>query len=1111
MHLHSPRPRLLPFALALLLPAAALAQDRTQSLAGTWRFALDRSDVGIARRWFDRDLPDRIHLPGILEAQGYGDPIGIHTPWVLSLYDHDWYLRADYKAYTRPGHVQVPFLCQPPRHYVGVSWYQREIDVPAGWAGLRVELHLERTRWLSTVWVDSDRIGSVRSLVAPHDYDLGRLAPGRHRLTIRLDTRMQLPYRPDAHSISDSLGGAWNGIVGKIELKATSPVWIEDAEVFPNLARRTAAIRIRIGNESGRRGMGLLSAGGVTAPVAWTVHGVQTELDVPLGPDAALWDEFHPVLQHLTLRLTGPGADDRRELTFGLRQFGTEGQSFTINGRKVNLRFTHDGGDFPLTGYPPTDVASWTRIFRICQQWGLNGMRFHSWCPPQAAFTAADQLGFFLQPECGMWNAISPGTPMDKELYAETRRILKAYGNHPSFVMLSPSNEPSGRWKEALPPWIAHFRAVDPRHLYCPGTGWSYLDAPGPARGVDFLINVREGYGYPLRGPSAWFGGDYDRSLKGVDVPVLAHELGQWAAYPDYSIIRKFTGYLRPGNYEIFRDSLAAHGMLDRDRDFAWASGRYQLACYKQDIEANLRTAGMAGFELLDLHDYIGQGTAPVGVLDTFWDDKGYVQPAEWRQFCSNTVPLARLRRRVFTTADELSSGIEMYHFGPVPLVDAVGEWRILDASGRAVASGRWPAALIPIGKNFVLGNVAVSLAAFRAPAAYKLVVDLRGTSFENSWKFWVYPARESTAAPPNVLVTRSWDAAKARLASGGRVLFLPRPADLPWTCPPLDVRPIFWNRQMVPAWSRMLGLWNEVRDPALAEFPTEAYCDWQWSELVRDARAINLGSLPAALQPIVQPIDDWNRNWKLGLLFECRVGPGRLMVCSADLTSDLDHRPAARQLRRSVLDYMGGPKFDPAVAVPAADLDPLWFDSLIMRHLGATARAQGEDASAAIDGNPNTAWTDNLPGRGAHSPAPADWPHVLTVSFPRPVAMNGLVLMPRQNDRNHTGDIRGYAVEVSSDGRAWREVARGELESTFDPQTVRFGRTITARHLRFSALSGFGDDTSTALAELAVLYAGPKLADAGEGTVDYRRAGSSSGDVIENAGGVPPAGPEKR
>lgn len=1091
---------LLLVAAALVWPARAHAGEAVQ-LAGEWRFALDRADNGVRERWFERDLPERIKLPGVLQSQGFGDEISTRTPWVLSLYDRFWFMREEFKPYTRPGAVRVPFLSQPPRHYVGVAWYQREIEVPEAWRGRRVVLLLERPRWESTVWVDDRRVGSNRSLVAPHEFDLGNLEPGRHRLTVRVDSSMLMPYRPDAHSVSDSLAGSWNGIVGRIELSATGAVWIDDARVFPDVSKKSALIKVRVGNATGRAGAGRLSAGGVSVPVEWDEKGGSKELEVPLGPGAKTWDEFSPVLHKLSLRLQGEGVDETKELSFGLVEFRTEGSDFVVNNRKTYLRGNHHGGDFPLTGYPPTDVEYWRRILRINKEWGINHVRFHSFCPPEAAFIAADELGIYLQPEPGMWNEISPGTPMEKMLYEETERMIKAYGNHPSFRLLSASNEPKGRWKQSLPRWAEHFRQADPRILYTTGTGHTDREIPDPEEGADFLVVQRLGEKM-LRGQSAWFGRDYRASLEGIKIPVLSHELGQWVAYPDYDIIGKFTGYMRPGNYEIFRDSMRAKGLLDKNKEFAWASGRYQLACYKEEIEANLRTPGIAGFQLLDLHDYVGQGTALVGLLDPFWEEKGYATPAEFRRFNSETVPLARLTRRVFTTDETLEAEVEVAHYGAAALNNAVSVWKIVDTRGRVLASGRWPARTIPVGKNISLGRLSVDLSKLAAPRQYRLVVGLRGTAVENDWNFWLYPSDSDTDAPRGVLVTRSWDEAEAKLREGGRVLYVPRRADLDWTSPPLDDVPVFWNRLMGPAWSRMLGLFNHTRHPALALFSTEPSFDWQWSEIVRGARAVNLDRLPRQLEPIVWAIDDWNRNYKLGLLFECRVGRGRLLVSGAEIESNLDARPAARQLRRSLLAYMASPRFRPAVSVRPEELRGLLFDTRLMKKLGAEAKAESlpaNPASNAVDGDPNTFWLTGDARRNVKHP------HTLTVSFPSPVAMSGLLLMPRQNHREHEGDIRAYVVEVSEDGERWREVARGELVSTFEAQRINFPQMVNARHLRLTALGGFGTDVTAALAELAVLYAGPRLPEETGDAPEYKRSRTATTDIDEGSPAAQP------
>lgn len=1101
------------FLLAIILAVTAkpLRAAETLPLAGEWRFAIDRADAGTNEYWFAKNLPDKIQLPGILEAQGYGDAIRTATPWVLSLYDRNWFLRGDYAAYTNAGSVKVPFLCQPVRHYLGAAWYQRDVEIPTNWSGQRVVLFLERPHWKSTVWLDDKEIGSDISLCTPHEFDFGLVPPGRHRLTIRVDNRMILPYRPDAHSISDSLDQAWNGIVGKMELRATTPVWIEELQVYPHAAAKSVTVKGRIGNITGKAGSDKLMMmitpfridvkarmmASTNCMVAWSTNGGTFEVELALRSDAGLWDEFDPTIYRLAVWLGNNTPSGRH---FGLRDFHADVNQFILNGRPLYLRGTHFGGDFPLTGYPPTDVESWTKIFLTCKNYGLNHMRFHSWCPPEAAFTAADELGFYLYVEPGMWNTFNPGSPMEAMLYSETKRIIKAYGNHPSFLMLSPSNEPKGRWPDVLPKWAAHFRAADPRRLYTSGTGFTDANSPGQLDQVDFTTTGRFGNAR-VRGETGWFGRDYSRALDGVNIPVVAHELGQWCAYPDFTVIKKFTGFMQPGNFEIFRDSAAAHGVQEQNHDFALASGRFQLQCYKEEIEANLRTPGLAGFQLLDLHDYTGQGTALIGLLDPVWESKGYASPDEFKKFCNAVVPLARLKQRVFTTADKFEVPVEIANYGSSPLTNAFISWSIIRQNGEVKAAGIAPVKhTIPVGKSSLTTITDDSFAYFPAPSQYKLQIHIYETPYTNDWNFWLYPAAPPVTPPiPNYLETSSPAAAKQALAEGKKVLFTPRLADLSWWSPPLARVPVFWNALMGPTWSRMLGLWCDTNSPALAGFPTEPNCDWQWTEIIGKSRAVNLDHLPRGLKPIVSAIDDWNRNYKLGVIFEARVGVGKLLVCTADLNA----APAGPQLRRSLLDYMAGDKFQPATEISAAEFGDLFFDNLVMRKLGATATGDGKPAKEILDGDPNSFWSSaDSKGNG---PKP---PHEIQVHFPQPVAMNGLLLMPRQNHREHQGDIREYKLETSDDGTNWRTVTHGQLASTFDPQTISFGKTIAAKNLKFTALSGFGPDQSAALAELAVLYAGPKLPE-NTGQIEYRRVRTASTDI--DAGDAPDKPVKKR
>ncbi len=925
--------------LAILLGSVSLlAQDRPVSLAGDWRFALDRGDAGVKEQWFNRDLTDKIKLPGILQAQGYGDDISPATPWVTTLGDAWWKLQpaALRDHFSQPGHVEVPFIAQPPRHYLGAAWYQRDLVIPVAWKSHREVLFLERAHWETTVWIDDQPYASNNSLVAPHVTDLGVLTPGKHRLSIRIDNR-QIVRDPandghgvDSHSVSDSLGATWNGIVGRIELAATNPVWIDDVQAFPDVAKKSVRLKVKIASLTSQPGSGTLSAGSTSLAVTWQGTGGEAELEVALGADTPLWDEFHPNLQQLKVTLNGTEVDEARSVAFGLREVTHDDKTLLINGHAVNLRTTHSGGDFPLTGYPATDVPSWKKIFEVCKNYGLNGMRFHSWCPPDAAFTAADELGFYLQPECGMWSPFNPGSVYTKLLEDETARLLKAFGNHPSFILLSPSNEPSGRYQLVTPKWAAAWYEKDNRRLYSAGTGWS--DPAQVNGGAQFAALVRFGGG-ELRNTSGWFGKDYRAALETAHIPVLAHEVGQWCAYPDFDVIKEFTGYLRPSNYDIFKYIAEQEGVLDQNHALAQASGRFQLACYKEEIEANLRTPGLAGYQLLDLHDYLGQGTALIGLVDAFWTPKSYVTAAEFRRFNGTTVPLARLAKRIYTTADSFSSDVEIYHFGEKPIPQAQPYWKILDAAGRTAAQGGWPARDIPIGKNIPLGQVAADLAKLRAPAAYRLVVGLQGTAIENDWNFWLYPAQVDPAVPSGVLLTDDWAAAEKSLAAGGKVLFTPRAVDLdPARSPPMKNVPVFWNIQMTvrpprnptARFDAMLGLLCEPRHPALAGFPTEANCDWQWTPVINDVKSINLAGAPRELKPIVAAIDDWNRNWRLGVIFECKVGPGNLLVSAINL-QDPNAAAGVQQLRRSLLDYMAGGKFRPETSLKLEDVRKLW------------------------------------------------------------------------------------------------------------------------------------------------------------------------------------------
>jgi beta-galactosidase/beta-glucuronidase len=915
-------------------------------LSGQWNFELDPHDQGLEANWFTRKLAQTIQLPGSLQSQGYGDEISVDTPWTGSIVDQSWFTEERYAPYRQPGSLKVPFWLQPKRYYKGAAWYQREVTIPDEWKGQRIILRLERPHWETRLWLDESAIGSKLSLSTPHVYDLGvNITPGKHLLTLRVDNRMLINVGPNAHSMTDHTQGNWNGIVGKIELQAVSPVWITDVQVYPDLERRLARLFVEIDNAllvagsakldiraSGSEHPGSIPA--LQADLTLNPDRTRFEIEFELGPEVRLWDEFSPALYNLdfilTMQVNGQAFQDRRQTRFGMREISTLGTQIAINGRKTFLRGTLESCIFPLTGYPPTDLASWKRIIQICKDHGLNHIRFHSWCPPEAAFQAADEVGFYYQVECASWAnqgaSIGEGDALDTWLYDEAGRIIAAYGNHPSFVLMAYGNEPAGEFVDYLAKWVNYWKVADPRRLHTGGAGWpsipenQYQNTPMPrihawGAGLSSRINA-----LPPETVT-----DYREDVAMFEAPIVSHEIGQWCVYPNFAEIEKYSGFMQPKNFEIFRDSLAANHMGDQAQDFWMASGKLQALCYKEEIESALRTLGFGGFQLLDLHDFPGQGTALVGVLDPFWDSKGYISPAEYRRFCNSTVLLARLKQRIWNTAENFKAEIEVAHFGPEALADQVIKWRVLSTDGRCVIQGVFQPQEVSIGNAQPLGIVEFPLRDFQPAQKYRLVVSIDGTPFENDWDFWVFAAHLELPNPDDILVMSELDeAAKAYLIQGGKVLFLP-PAQNVKVTSVIGFSSIFWNT----AWTgnqepHTLGILCDPQHPVFASFPTEYHSNWQWWELISGAAAVTMDVFPPELRPLVQPIDTWFENRRLGLLFEAAVGAGKLMVCSMDLETDLEQRRVARQMRLSVIRYMQSAAFDPAVSLEVNKLQEL-------------------------------------------------------------------------------------------------------------------------------------------------------------------------------------------
>ena len=932
------------FFLYLCLILAGCSSPRgeireTMSLAGEWNFRVDSLDVGLTEKWYTGSFDEHVNLPGSMAENDKGDEVTLGTEWVGNIVDSSYFNDEKYRKYRQADNIKIPFWLKPVKYYMGPAWYRKEIRLPDHWQGRRVVLFLERCHWESRVFVNDLEAGHRNSLAAPHTYDItALLTPGINNISIRIDNRMIIPVGVNSHSVSDHTQSNWNGIVGEISLEASSPVFIKEIQIYPDISSKTARVDVTLANknEDPFEGVIELRAGSFNTVKAHTPGRVSKEITVPgseqtfeieypMGDKVQFWSEFSPALYRLDVKLKDSNNDllDQQAEDFGMREFTANGTRFQVNGHPVFLRGTLECCIFPLTGYPPTDVASWEHILNCCKDHGLNHIRFHSWCPPEAAFEAADKLGIYFQVECSSWanqgTTIGDGNPIDDYIYAEGDRILQAYGNHPSLCMMAYGNEPGGsNQNQYFGDLLNYWKSKDNRRVYTAGAGWpvlpenEYQNSPEPR-----IQQWGEGLASSINADPPQTTSDYRDIISQYDVPLVSHEIGQWCVYPDFKEIEKYTGVLKATNFEIFKETLEDNHMGDQAEDFLMASGKLQAICYKEEIEAALRSPGFAGFQLLQLHDFPGQGTALVGVLDPFFDSKGYITPAEFSRFCNQTVPLARMEKRVFRNNETFHAEIEMAHFGESQLSDLDLICRIFDASGEIIHQVVFEKDAIPVDNAIPVGSIDFDLQDITAAQRLTLEVIAEGTSISNSWDFWVYTS-DIEPDRGEVYITERLDGkAEGVLEDGGSVLLLSygKIREDKGGKVEIGFSSIFWNT----AWTRgqaphTLGILCNPDHPVFSEFPTEYHSNWQWWDPVSHSQAMILDHFPASLRPLIQPIDTWFENRRLGLAFEATTGKGKLFVCSIDLQERLDKRPVSRQLLHSILQYMNSDAFNPGV-----------------------------------------------------------------------------------------------------------------------------------------------------------------------------------------------------
>lgn len=845
-------------------------------LSGQWQVKLDAEK----QETMPQAYPETMMLPGTTSAAGLGMPNPAKETGCLT------------DAYR----------------FEGAAWFMRTFTA-GDWTGEQTMLTLERTR-KTTVYLDGRPIGHQESLCTPHRYFLPPVHAGEHTLVIRVDNT-DYPTR-GGHLTSPDTQSNWNGITGEISLTVAHTL-LTDLTVRPDLRR--GCLRVHghiIGAPDGVAGIVLPGQMEHLLPYR---RGV-LDGECPLKGNEAFWDEAHPEIHTISIDLDG----DVYETTFGLRDVRTLGRRLLINGRETFLRGKVDNLLYPKTGYTPTDVASWMTILGIAKEYGINHYRYHTACPPDAAFTAADLLGVYMAPELPFWGTVAEEGYDERErdfLFQEGFRILREYGHHPSFLWLSLGNELWGS-KDVLNRMMRAYREADDTKLYSSGAN-NYQFVPDVLDEENVFVGVRLGRERLIRGSYAMCDApqgivqttapesvsNYDASIvpetlgqsgeagkvqiqygTGVkevdaqsadalipDVPVISHEVGQYVFYPDFSEIPHYAGPLKPRNIEAMRENLERAGLYGEHEAFFRQTGHLAVECYKREIETLLRSREVSGFQLLDLQDYTGQGTALVGVLNAMMENKGLISAEEWREFCAGTVVLGEFASFTGVMGEDIRFDVQISECDPEKQHTCI-RCTLMDGERELYACDVTPGAR----QGRLTDAVSVTFPAecYRDAMQERItgltVVLTLEDGTRNHYPIWLIPLID-------IRITREGIEKDGRMvafvsaeekADGAAIVVPSAEGQLPAEyCTDFWCYPMFRSisesmGKPVPVGT--MGLSIDTASPLLKRFAQEDYTTPAWYTILQTA---HVQRLPADIRPAVQMIDNTERCARLGILYQ--------------------------------------------------------------------------------------------------------------------------------------------------------------------------------------------------------------------------------------------------
>lgn len=783
--------------------------------------------------------------------------------------------------------------------YIGPLYVKREIEIPKTWEQKHITLFLERVNIATSVKLDGRNVGRrITELSAPHIHELSGITAGRHELMICIDNRNLLNIDVMASGYSVDTQGFWNGIAGAVELRCEENTRLGNINVYPD----DKGITVKVTEISQTYSPTQRNDAEITLSVI-DPNGCglgdktfKRKLYNSKQPDyyrydiesPMRWDEFDPYLYTLKVSYRCNGVEDTKLIHFGIRTIRREGKKLVLNGRQISLRGTTDCAQFPLTGYPQTDIEYWRKKLSTVKEYGLNHVRFHAWCPPEAAFAAADELGVYVLAEMPLWLnydvcALEVGDDSHHSSYYQNEAVVisDTYGNHPCFIMFSNGNENMGDF-ELLERITKQIKAYDQRRIYTVTSNFDHPILPCE----DYLcafetggkrVRIQTMHDFAAQATCL----DYSEAVAKTPVPIISFEVGQYCSYPNVDICEKYTGNILPTNFDIIRKKMKEKGVYNRLSEYIKASGDISVKLYKEDIEAALRTRDLGGIELLSLTDYTGQGTATVGILDVFNSSKGLISPDEWRGFCDSVVPLFKAKR-IFKNTETLHAVLDLYDFGRDAIASPLYEVRIYNGSSLFYA--------IDTREN------TVDIPLDRIKTSSLLRVEVTVAAHKNSWRIFVF-AENKTKKKATFIRTR---AELARIIKdGGRAIVTSELFD---AAKDGSFIPVFWSPVFFPT-PAQCGAMIDCSHPIFKSFPTEKYQDYQWKTLFENSKNIDIAAFGYDVKPIIEIVPNFVDNTPTSPLFETQIGKAELLFCGFKL--DIDDVTVSC-FKNALEEYMG-------------------------------------------------------------------------------------------------------------------------------------------------------------------------------------------------------------